>query len=198
MMEEDFERLIQGFIESKLGISANFISEELAHHLKSNLLSLYEKKLMPVAGIGNVNALAHDKKIRNDRIYWMDRNHHDPYENEFLDRIEEFIHYLNLHCYTGIKTCEFHYALYEPGSFYKKHKDQFNNDHNRLFSLITYLNDQWEEGDGGELMIYQASEAQRISPTLGKTVFFKSNELEHEVLETKKARLSITGWLKRE
>ena len=30
----------------------------------------------------------------------------------------------------------------------------------------------------------------------GKTVFFKSSELAHEVLLTNKARMSITGWLK--
>ena len=30
----------------------------------------------------------------------------------------------------------------------------------------------------------------------GKSVFFKSNELEHEVLVTYLPRMSITGWLK--
>ncbi|MES2731800.1 MAG: 2OG-Fe(II) oxygenase [Bacteroidota bacterium] len=197
-MEEDFEILISGFLESEVGISEHFISEKLAHHLRANLLSLHDRKLMPMAGIGNVRAHALDKTIRNDRIYWFDRNNHDPYENEFLDQIDLFIKYLNLTCYTGIKAYEFHYALYEPGSFYVKHKDQFNNDQGRMFSLITYLNDTWVEKDGGELLIYQSTAEQKIAPTLCKTIFFKSNQLAHEVLETKKARLSITGWLKRE
>lgn len=197
MMEEDFEKLIQGFIDDELGVSARFIPEALAHHLKSNLLALHQQQRMPVAGIGGGQSLLHNAAIRNDRIYWMDRSHNDAHENEFLDRIDVFIQYLNRHCYTGIQTCEFHYALYEPGSFYKKHHDQFNDDNHRLFSLITYLNDQWEEGDGGELLVYQASAEQRISPIMGKTVFFKSDQLAHEVLVTHKARLSITGWLKR-
>uniref|UniRef100_UPI004047D529 2OG-Fe(II) oxygenase family protein n=1 Tax=Flavobacterium sp. TaxID=239 RepID=UPI004047D529 len=39
---------------------------------------------------------------------------------------------------------------------------------------------------------------QKIAPTNRKTVFFKSNELVHEVLETHKPRLSVTGWLRRD
>ncbi len=35
-----------------------------------------------------------------------------------------------------------------------------------------------------------------LRPTQGKAVFFKSNELEHEVLLTNQTRISITGWLK--
>jgi SM-20-related protein len=55
----------------------------------------------------------------------------------------------------------------------------------------------WKIEDGGELCIYQENNIQKISPTNGKTIFFKSNELVHEVLTTQKQRLSITGWLKR-
>ena len=196
-MDEEFERLIQGLIDHEVGITSRFIGKELAHHLKCNLLALHENKQMPLAGIGNNDALAQNRKVRNDRIYWIDYQHRDPYENEFLDRIEDFIRYLNLQCYAGIQTCEFHYALYEPGSFYRRHQDQFRNDQKRVFSLITYLNDDWEAGDGGELVIYKDKEDYKITPTSCKTVFFRSNELQHEVLETHKPRLSITGWLKR-
>jgi len=45
-------------------------------------------------------------------------------------------------------------------------------------------------------MIHQENNNQKISPTQGKTVFFKSNELVHEVLVTQNTRMSITGWLK--
>jgi SM-20-related protein len=39
---------------------------------------------------------------------------------------------------------------------------------------------------------------QKIAPEQGTTVFFKSNELQHEVLVTQQQRMSITGWLKRD
>jgi len=45
-------------------------------------------------------------------------------------------------------------------------------------------------------MIHQNDDSQAISPTNGKTVFFKSDELLHEVLITNKRRMSVTGWLK--
>ena len=59
-----------------------------------------------------------------------------------------------------------------------------------------YLNDEWKENDGGELCVHNEGNRQNISPLNGKSVFFKSNELEHEVLVTHKPRMSITGWLK--
>jgi SM-20-related protein len=46
------------------------------------------------------------------------------------------------------------------------------------------------------LLIHQANNNQKIAPTQGKTVFFKSDELVHEVLVTQNTRMSITGWLK--
>lgn len=130
-------------------------------------------------------------------IYWLDRSHNDQNENDFFDLMDEFVHHLNITCYTGITGYEFHYAMYEKGSFYKKHLDQFRNNESRQYSMIMYLNEDWTEGDGGELCIYPKDEAsQNISPVNGKSVFFKSSELEHEVLVTNKTRLSITGWLK--
>ena len=37
---------------------------------------------------------------------------------------------------------------------------------------------------------------QSIEPTAQKAVFFKSDEMEHEVMVAHRARMSITGWLK--
>ena len=96
-----------------------------------------------------------------------------------------------------IRNYEFHYSLYEAGDFYKKHLDQFKDNSIRQFSMISYLNPNWQAQDGGELQIYQTDANQTIAPTQGKTVFFRSNELEHEVLVTNERRLSVTGWLKR-
>lgn len=129
-------------------------------------------------------------------IYWLDRNHEDVHENAFFDLMDAFVKYLNETCYTGIKSYEFHYTLYEEGSFYKKHIDQFRHNDSRKFSMIMYLNANWIEQDGGELRIHHENSIQNISPNSGKSVFFQSNELAHEVLITHVPRMSITGWLK--
>jgi SM-20-related protein len=62
--------------------------------------------------------------------------------------------------------------------------------------MIMYLNSNWQKDDGGELCIHHEHILQTISPENGKLVFFKSDELLHEVLTTNVPRMSITGWLK--
>jgi Rps23 Pro-64 3,4-dihydroxylase Tpa1-like proline 4-hydroxylase len=195
-MEDGFEDLIASYIENKVGISEHFLSKELADNLKQNLLDLNERSLLSEAGIGNSEKLSYDGAVRSDSIYWLDKKHNNVFENEFFAQIDAFILYLNESCYAGITGYEFHYSLYEKGDFYLKHLDQFKNNPSRKYSMISYLNSNWLESDGGELMIHQENNNQKISPTQGKTVFFKSNELVHEVLVTQNTRMSITGWLK--
>lgn len=197
-MENRFEDLIGTFIENKVGISEDFLSSELADNLKQNLIALNQNSLLQSAGIGNSEKLSYDGAIRSDSIYWLDKKHNNAFENEFFTQIEAFILYLNTTCYAGITGYEFHYSLYESGDFYLKHLDQFKNNPSRKYSMISYLNANWEMKDGGELVIHQLDNSQKISPTQGKTVFFKSDELVHEVLVTQKTRMSITGWLKSE
>ena len=106
------------------------------------------------------------------------------------EQVDAFVSYLNRSCYTGITGYEFHFALFDKGSFYRKHLDQFQDNSSRQFSMITYLNENWQPEDGGELCIYDGNVTQKIAPTNRKTVFFKSNELVHEVLESHKPLIS--------
>ncbi|MGN8055915.1 2OG-Fe(II) oxygenase [Pedobacter sp. 22163] len=195
-MEKIFDCLIDSFIVDKVGIAENFLSVPLAAHLKDNLIGLFENKKLLNAGVGNDTVINQDKLIRSDVIYWLDRNHNNQHENDFFDLMDKFVVYLNRTCYTGITGYEFHYTLYESGTFYKKHIDQFQSNGSRQYSMIMYLNSDWKVEDGGELRIYHADEEQDISPDNGKSVFFKSSDLAHEVLLTHKQRMSITGWLK--
>ncbi|MCF2487651.1 2OG-Fe(II) oxygenase [Dyadobacter sp. CY347] len=191
-----FNELIDSYIDNKVGIAEDFLSKSLASSLKSNLISLLETNQLLSAGTGNDTAVVHNKLYRSDSIYWLDRKHNDPHENDFFDLMDGFVEHLNRTCYTGITGYEFHYAFYKTGSFYKKHFDQFRNNPSRQYSMIMYLNTDWTATDGGELRIHNANHEQDISPTNGKSVFFKSSELEHEVLLTNKPRMSVTGWLK--
>ncbi len=196
-MDTAFDCLVNSYIENKVGLAEGFITEILAAHLRANLLAFHSGKQMKAAGIGNNAKFIENKQVRSDKIYWLDREHNDVHENSFFDLMDEFVKYLNRTCYAGITSYEFHYALYEKGSFYKRHLDQFKDNSSRAFSMIMYLNVDWKEGDGGELCVYHPSENQIINPINRKCVFFKSSELEHEVLVSHQQRMSITGWLKR-
>jgi len=195
-LEKIFNALIDSFIDNKVGITQNFISKQLSLHLKQNLTDFYAGNLFNHARTGNDQKKVYDPNIRGDMIYWLDRKHNDRHENAFFDVIDKFVLHLNNTCYTGITGYEFHYTLYPKGSFYKKHLDQFKSNDSRKYSMIIYLNEGWIKEDGGELCIHHLGSMQNISPQNGKSVFFKSNELEHEVLFTNKPRMSITGWLK--
>ena len=195
-MEIKFEEIISSFSEKRVGISNDFLTIELASNLKNRLLSLYANEALELAKVGNDHLLSHNKEIRNDKIFWLKKQDNNKYEHVFFDLIDAFVSYLNSTCFAGIKSYEFHYAIYEKGAFYKKHIDQFKSDESREFSMIIYLNEGWTVGDGGELKIFHQTNIQVISPKNKKCVFFKSNELPHEVLPTNVSRMSITGWLK--
>ena len=188
-----FDKLIDSYLATNVGMVNNFLSKALSAHLADNITALYGNDLLLSAGTGNDILVNHNKLIRSDKIYWLDRIHNNSYENDFFNLMDRFVDYLNSTCYTGITGYEFHYTLYEKGSFYKRHLDNFKQNGTRAFSMIMYLN---SKVDGGELRIYQGNSFQDITPNAGKSVFFKSNELEHEVLVTYLPRMSITGWLK--
>ena len=195
-MQEVFEEIVESFIKDKVGIANLFLTGQLALLLQQHIHRLHEDGQMMNAGTGNKTP-GMDKLVRGDKIHWLDKKNKHTDELGFLEHVEDFIQYLNKTCYTGINAYEFHYALYEEGSFYKRHKDQFRNDSNRKYSLISYLNDDWAEADGGQLWVYHDGETQKIIPNNRKAVFFQSNELEHEVTTAMRARMSVTGWLKR-
>lgn len=196
-MNNQFDLLIDSYLDTKVGIDASFLTEALSAGLEQNILRLQEEELMKAAGIGNEEVKDPGQKMRSDKIYWMNKDSPNIYEQQFLQLVEDFIDHLNSTCYTGINAYEFHYAVYEEGSFYKRHKDQFKNDSNRKYSLINYLNKDWLEEDGGQLLVYQNEGIQRISPQSKTAVFFKSDEMEHEVTKANRSRMSVSGWLKR-
>ena len=196
-MEARFEELIEGFITGNIGISENFLSISLAAALQKNLLQLDEDKLMISAGIGNGMVSDSAQTHRGDRTFWLSSSTDNSAEMEFLDIIDQFMGHLNRTCYTGLNSCEFHYALYQEGKGYARHKDQFKNNNSRKFSLISYLNEGWHETDGGQLIIHNDDNSiQSILPNNQKAVFFQSDKTDHQVAIANRPRLSITGWLK--
>ena len=195
-MHHPYDLLIDSYLDNKVGIDTGFLSKALSDGLHQHILQLQDDGLMTMAGIGNEQVKDADQKMRTDKIYWMDKSHDNIYEQQFLQQVEGFIDRLNSTCYAGINGYEFHYAVYEEGSFYKRHRDQFKTDNSRKYSLINYLNQDWLEEDGGQLVVYQNDTAQKIQPHAQTAVFFKSDEMEHEVTKAHRSRMSITGWLK--
>ncbi|MES2703387.1 MAG: 2OG-Fe(II) oxygenase [Bacteroidota bacterium] len=166
--------------------------------MKQNLLRLNRDSRMVRAGIGNAVVKDKTQKVRGDKTCWIEGGSKNAAEMEFLDLVKQFMSYLNQTCYTGVNSCEFHYALYEEGTSYTRHRDQLKNDYNRKYSMISYLNDDWQAADGGQLIIHRdETTTEEILPLNQRAVFFQSDVLEHEVVTATRPRMSITGWLKR-
>lgn len=193
-----FETLIEGLLASEYGVCDDFLDKSLVGRLRNNLFASLESGQMHPAGVGRKFDFQKNALIRGDVIRWIEPETSDNSELELFARVNRFVQYLNASCYTGINDFEFHYACYERNSFYKRHLDQFKSHKGRKFSLVVYLNDNWKESDGGKLTLFLPGDREEvIYPAGGRAVFFKSDEIEHEVSPSpNRQRISIAGWLK--
>ena len=199
VLEQDqFEALIQGLIDDKFGCCSDFVLPSTALGLLANMAMLTATGEMKAAGIGSQMDFQKDSLIRGDTMHWIDRQSTNAYEMIYLKKIQKFIDYLNKTCFTSITSFESHYANYGQGSFYKRHIDQFKNETGRKYSVVLYLNQDWQEEDGGKLTLYPAAGLEKqVSPVSGRMVFFRSDEMEHEVQPSlTRERRSIAGWFK--
>lgn len=149
------------------------------------------------AGIGREQEHQLNQFVRRDRICWLDMGHQPT--RFYLEWAEQLRQHLNRKLFLGLFDYECHYAHYPKNAFYKKHLDAFKGSSNRRLSSILYLNPAWQQGDGGELVMYSADDAttmETVTPTFGKMVIFMSEEFPHEVLPTRCSRYSLTGWFR--
>ncbi|MHA7863754.1 2OG-Fe(II) oxygenase [Flagellimonas marinaquae] len=170
-----------------------FLRDELYTEIKSFFLGKLPN--FKEAGIGAHADNQIDAKIRGDFTYWLDRNR-DAQLTDYWSLLDETMHIFNRYCYLSLSGYEFHLAHYPSGGHYDKHLDQFENRNNRMISMIIYLNDDWKQGDGGELEIFEKDGSSfLVEPLAGRCVMFKSAEVPHAVLKAHKSRFSLTGWL---
>jgi SM-20-related protein len=149
-------------------------------------------------GVGAGKTLRPD--IRCDQVLWLEEEPRSPAQSRYFAALEGLRLAINRHLYLGLFGFEGHMAWYPPGSFYRKHLDQFRAVAHRKVSVILYLNPHWQAQDGGELRLYLApsgeGEYRDIAPLAGTLVVFLSDRFYHEVLPTRRPRRSLTGWFR--
>ena len=87
-MNNQFDLLIDSYLDNKVGIDAGFLNTALSNGLQQNILQLQKDELMTSAGIGNEQMKDTQQKMRGDKIYWMDKQHDNIFEQEFLQQAE--------------------------------------------------------------------------------------------------------------
>lgn len=192
-MNPGIEQLVNGIYTDGYSIIEKFFgAEEINSFLE--VFQKYQNNFTE-AGIGRQQDFTKAKEIRSDKILWLEKGNEENVDKSFFNVIAEVILNLNRRCFLGLNDFEFHFARYEPGTFYKRHKDVFKSNDARKISVILYLNNKWKQGDGGELKIYLPGSEITVEPKGGTLVAFESG-IEHEVLLSNTNRYSITGWLK--
>ena len=190
-----FDSIADQLAEQSYSVADHFLSEAevdaiIAPEIFEQQLSTFKK-----AGVGRRQDHQINEGIRGDHIQWLDRTTASGPIALYLARVYELMTYLNQTLFLSLKDIEVHKTIYPPGTFYKRHLDQFRKDDHRRLSVICYLNRDWKEENGGQLRIYPPEGPVDILPYAGRLVCFRSDRLEHEVLPATRERRSLTGWL---
>ncbi len=149
------------------------------------------------AGIGREQARQLNPFVRRDRIRWLDMEM--PTTQFYLQWAERLRVHLNRVLYLGLFDYEMSLFALPAGCFLQKAPGYVQGNSSRRLSSILYLNPTWQQGDGGELVLYSTDDSdvlEAVSPTFGKMVLFLSEEFPHEVLPTRCSRYSLTGWFR--
>ena len=116
-------------------------------------------------------------------------------ETNYLKFFDTLTKNFNENLYLGLKKHEVHYAKYPEKGFYKPHLDNFQGKNKRVITVITYLNKEWRQEDGGTLHLHLPEGIKEIQPKAGSIIVFLSDKILHEVTTSYKERQSLTGWL---
>ena len=139
--------------------------------------------------------------MRTDQVSWLDPLTACGAARQYLQTLDELRLAINRELLLGLFDFEGHLAIYPPGSYYRKHLDQFRGMGTRTVTCVLYLNRDWTAADGGQLLLYTAPQDpahhEVILPLGGQLVTFLSARFLHEVRPTGRPRLSLTGWFVR-
>lgn len=81
------------------------------------------------------------------------------------------------------------------GACFPMHFDTYGDD-GKCVTAVLYLNEQWADGDGGEIVLYPFPRPRvEVAPTFGQLVLFSSQHMLHRVLPSSAPRYALTTWM---
>jgi len=194
--ESIFEKVVDDLVSNGFSIQENGLPDFITDALLTRQRCIADEEYKR-AGIGRAFNYQKVDTVRGDEICWITGS--TPEGALWLDWCAAMQHFINRSLFMGLFSFESHFACYEPGKFYKRHVDAFKGQGNRVLSLVAYLNDNWKNEDGGELVLYNDSEDRkgtRVLPKKGTFVVFLSEGFPHEVLPATRTRHSVAGWFR--
>jgi len=162
--------------------------------LAAECRALHEARRLAPARVGTARTAT---PLRGDSTQWFPAGAMSAAQQAFMDRLDALRVALNRKLMLGLVECEAHYAVYPPGAGYARHLDRLRDSDARVVSAVFYLNEGWQETDGGALRLYLEDGGYRdILPHAGSLLLFLSAQFEHEVLPATRDRLSIACWMR--
>lgn len=189
------EAQLDAFASNGLLVIDNFLEEQLIRDALAEAKHWQAQEAFKQAGIGHLDKLLIEENYRNDQIKWINPSDCLPATKAYLGILELLMQQISKEFFLSLKDYECMYAIYPSGSYYKKHKDQFKQQAHRIISVVLYMNENWTEDFGGQLIIDTEGGSEIVQPIFNRLVFFKS-EMMHEVVPCHAERFSITGWMK--
>ena len=181
-------------------VTPDFLAPRLIGELIGEAERIWNAGGFRHAGVGRDSDLHINPEVRTDHVRWLVPQAGSDAQRLYLQALEELRQAINRELYLGLFEFEGHLAIYTPGSYYRKHLDQFRGIGLRTVTCILYLNRDWVAEDGGQLRLYtdpdEPSRYEEILPLGGQLVTFLSARFLHEVLPARRQRISITGWFR--
>lgn len=178
----------------------NALPEALTHALRLRLETLEAADALKPAAIGRGDSHIRAAAIRRTQIRWLEGK--DPAERAFLEGCEALRREINRTLFAGLFEFEAHFARYPAGGHYARHLDVFaDRPRDRVVSLVAWLNDNWQAGDGGELDLWSGPDdtgppVATFAPRGGDLLLMMSETIPHAVRETVRPRLGLAGWFR--
>lgn len=191
------ELIADNIYENGFHVIDNFLPSNVLQNLRQRAEFLNAEGQFKNAKVGRQQQAIHNNEIRKDKIHWLNELDDHQAVRAYLFKVNEIASILNQSLFLGLLDFESHFAIYKPGSFYKKHIDQFATTKDRQISCVYYLNEHWQDRDAGELKLYDTNDQLLFStmPIGNRFICFRS-DLPHEVCITYNTRYSIAGWMK--
>lgn len=181
----------QGFV-----VISDFLDRALVVEAQREIVDLQKQNKFQPAKVGKGEFNQERLDIRSDGTSWWDFQNLTSSQKKIFEKLDEIKNTMNQNFFLGLWEIEGHYAIYQPGAFYKKHLDRFQNDSKRTVSVVLFFNNDWKPEQGGQLVLDLGEKSLAIEPKAGTLVCFKSDQIPHQVLETHRQRLSFAGWFK--
>ncbi len=181
-------------------VTPDFVNTATWHALAAEANQRWAQQEFHSAHVGIGQSRKADTAIRGDAIAWIEHDAPSAAQAAYITQLGHLRLAMNQELFLGAFDLELHFARYPIGAYYSKHLDRHAHTQARVLSCILYLNQDWQNEDGGQLRIYTpADDAQRytdITPCGGTLVTFLSGDFHHEVLPARRPRLSVTGWMR--